>query len=236
MSYQWMKNGANISGATGSTYSILSVGPSDSAVYTVKISNAGGSVTSSGAVLRSFSPPGITTQPQSQATPVGQSAAFSVIPSGSAPFSYQWSFNGTNLSGATASSLQFNSVQTANAGSYNVVVSNPDGSTASSNATLTVYIPPTITSQPQSQLVAQHQAVSFSVLASGSAPFSYQWILAAHRWGRRPEFNVCAQRCWNRQGRQLHGGGGRSGRIGNECGRDADGGSRAGESRRSRRA
>ena len=128
---------------------------------------------------------GITTQPQSQAMPVGQSAAFSVVPSGSAPFSYQWSFNGTNLSGATASSLEFNSVQAANAGSYNVVVSNPFGSTASSNATLTVYIPPTITTQPQSQLVAQHQAVSFSVLASGSAPFSYQWYLGSSSLGDR---------------------------------------------------
>src|SRR5205823_6311583 len=42
-------------------------------------------------------------------------------------------------------------------------------------ATLTVVIPPSILSQPQSQTVKAGTNVSFSVSASGDEPFSYQW-------------------------------------------------------------
>jgi hypothetical protein len=56
-----------------------------------------------------------------------------------------------------------------------VVVSNPAGSATSAVATLTVLVPPTITSQPQSQSVVQGQQASFSVVANGTAPLGYQW-------------------------------------------------------------
>ena len=46
------------------------------------------------------------------------------VASGTAPLSYQWRFNGTNLSGATSSALALSNVQTNNSGSYAVVVSN----------------------------------------------------------------------------------------------------------------
>jgi sugar lactone lactonase YvrE len=50
-SYQWMFNGAVISGATTSTLSVLNVQPSNAGSYTVVVSNAAGSVTSNEAVL-----------------------------------------------------------------------------------------------------------------------------------------------------------------------------------------
>jgi hypothetical protein len=45
----------------------------------------------------------------------------------------------------------------------------------SSNATLTVRVPPSITSQPQSVRVTAPNPASFTVVASGSEPLSYQW-------------------------------------------------------------
>ena len=52
LSYQWQVNGVNITGATGSTYTITSPGPSDSgAMFRVIVSNAGGTVTSASATL-----------------------------------------------------------------------------------------------------------------------------------------------------------------------------------------
>ena len=49
--------------------------------------------------------PVITRQPASQTVVVGDTATFSVLASGSAPLTYQWSYNGTNVPGATSSAL-----------------------------------------------------------------------------------------------------------------------------------
>jgi 2-hydroxy-3-keto-5-methylthiopentenyl-1-phosphate phosphatase len=175
MTYQWRKNGANVGGATSSSYTIADAQATDQASYSVKIVNGGGSVTSSNATLTVLFPPGITTQPASQAVVLGQNASFSVAASGTAPISYQWSLSGSPLAGATSSALTLTSVQTNQAGIYAVLVTNAYGAVTSINATLTVYVPPSITTQPLSQGVTQGQPVSFSVVAGGSSPFTYQW-------------------------------------------------------------
>jgi hypothetical protein len=90
-------------------------------------------------------PPAITTQPQPQTVNQGGTAAFSVSATGTTPLNYQWKFNGTNIGGATASSYTRNNAQPADAGSYSVVVTNVAGSVTSSNAMLTVNVPPVIT-------------------------------------------------------------------------------------------
>jgi hypothetical protein len=51
---------------------------------------------------------------------------------------YQWQFVGTNLAGATNSTLVLNGVAAINAGSYNVVVTNAYGSVTSATVTLSV--------------------------------------------------------------------------------------------------
>ena len=51
LSYQWRKDGSEISGATSSSYSIASVAGSDAGSYDVVVSNSAGSVTSSTATL-----------------------------------------------------------------------------------------------------------------------------------------------------------------------------------------
>jgi hypothetical protein len=92
-----------------------------------------------------FTAPVISTQPSNQIVQVGDTATFNVTVSGSAPFRYQWSVNGTNIiNGTNASFSRFN-VQTSQGGNYRVVVTNNAGSVVSSNALLTVNIPPGIT-------------------------------------------------------------------------------------------
>jgi hypothetical protein len=86
--------------------------------------------------------PFITAQPADQVATVGSVATFTVGAAGTQPLSYQWQFNGTNLSGATAGSLVLANVQLADAGNYSVVISNLAGTVTSSNATLTVSLPP----------------------------------------------------------------------------------------------
>ena len=81
----------------------------------------------------------ITTQPASQTVTAGQTATFTVVASGSAPLSYQWQKNGTNLSGATAASYNTPVTTTADSGEqFRVIVSDSSGSDPSSIATLTV--------------------------------------------------------------------------------------------------
>jgi hypothetical protein len=83
--------------------------------------------------------PTITTQPASVTVTTGQTASFSVVASGTAPLSYQWRKNGTNISGATSSSCTTPAtVMADNGATFSVVVSNSAGSVTSNEATLTV--------------------------------------------------------------------------------------------------
>jgi hypothetical protein len=85
--------------------------------------------------------PTITAQPASQIVNVTGTAFFSVAATGTSPLSYQWEFNGTNLTGQTTTSLVLSNVQPNNGGNYGVRVSNSVGSVLSSNALLTVLLP-----------------------------------------------------------------------------------------------
>ena len=91
--------------------------------------------------LRVASLPVVTNQPQSLAVTAGNPAGFSVGAAGTGPLAYQWLLNGTNLAGATLSSLSLAGVQPADAGNYSVVVMNDFGSVTSSIAALTVLAP-----------------------------------------------------------------------------------------------
>jgi hypothetical protein len=82
--------------------------------------------------------PVIQTQPQGRTVIVGASVLFSVMASGVPAPTYQWFSNGIAIAGATSATLTLSNVQTTNAGSYTVVVSNALGSVTSSPATLTV--------------------------------------------------------------------------------------------------
>ena len=110
--------------------------------------------------------PTITTQLQSQTVTVGSTVAFSVAASGSQPLFYHWGRNGASISGATGASYTIPNVQTSQAGSYTVVVSNAGGTAASTTAVLTVNVPPSITAQPQSRTVTAGNSVAFSMSRS----------------------------------------------------------------------
>lgn len=83
-------------------------------------------------------PPTITTQPQSQTVNAGAPVSFTVGATGTAPLSYQWKKNGTDIAGATNTTYSIASTVVGDAGNYSVVVTNPAGSATSTTATLTV--------------------------------------------------------------------------------------------------
>lgn len=136
--YQWKKDGANIAGATGSSYTIPAVLSTDAGSYTVVVTNSQGTLTSSAATLSVLYKPVITTQPTSQTVSQGTNVTFSVAANGNPAPAYQWQFNGVDIGGATSATYTINSVGAGNAGSYAVVLTNSQGSTVSDTATLTV--------------------------------------------------------------------------------------------------
>ena len=122
--------------------------------------------------------PVIITQPTNQSVLAGTTVTLSAVANGSQPLSYQWLFNGTNLNGATSPALTLTNVQAGQAGTYVLLVTNSFGSVASSNAVLTVVMPPTpptIVYQTPSQVVLLGNPATFSVNVSGSSPLSYSW-------------------------------------------------------------
>ena len=178
--FQWYFNGtpfgAPTSGTNSSSCTLTNVGSQQAGNYSVRVVNGYGSVTSSNAVLtvKAF-PPGISLQPSSQTAIVGNSVSFSVSVTGTPPFHYQWQFNGTNLPNATKAVYELQAVGAPNAGNYCVIVTNSAGSVTSSNALLSVIVPPLITVQPTNLLILPGANGEFGVSVTGTPPFYYQW-------------------------------------------------------------
>lgn len=109
-------------------------------------------------------PVAITTQPVSKTVTVGDDVVFSVVAGGTAPFTYQWRFDGNNLNGQTNPSLSITDAQTSDNGIYDVVVVNACGQITSSPATLTVNVPP----PPPPPTVILNPPTNLTVTQSGA--------------------------------------------------------------------
>jgi len=134
--YQWNRNGVDIPGANGSSYTINSVTAANAGNYGVTVSGACFNVNSGAATLTVIPAPGISTQPISRTVCTGNSVTFSVTASNAT--GYQWRKDGNNISGANSSSLTIGSVTTGDAGNYSVVVIGNCTNTTSNNAALIV--------------------------------------------------------------------------------------------------
>ena len=177
--YQWKKNGSDIAGATSSTYTTPAIGSGDNgAQFSVVVSNSAGKVTSSNAVLTVSTStaavaPAIGTQPLTQSVATGQAATFSVVATGTGPFTYQWKKNGSDIAGATSSTYTTPAIGSGDNGAqFSVVVSNSAGKVTSSNAVLSDVA---IGTQPSAQSATTSKTATFSVVATGTGPFTYQW-------------------------------------------------------------
>ena len=177
INYQWSKNGTAIAGATAASYTTPATTASDNgSLFTVAITGSLGNVTSNAATLSVNVPPSITTQPASRTVTAGQTAAFSVAATGTATLNYQWSKNGTAISGATSPTYTTPATtNTDNGSQFSVTITNTVGTVTSNTATLTVSVPPVVTSQPANQTVTSGQTATFSVTATGTGTLSYQW-------------------------------------------------------------
>jgi hypothetical protein len=176
LTYQWRKNSANIPGATGSTFTIANPQPADTGNYEVVVSGTcSPSVTSNTVKLTVNTLPTITQQPTNQVTCQNSPTTFTVAATGTS-LTYQWRKGGVNIAGANGTSYTIASTQPADAGNYDVVVSGACAPPATSNTvTLTVNTAPVISQQPTSVTTCQNTPATFTVAATGTGPFTYQW-------------------------------------------------------------
>jgi len=139
--YQWYVSNDAIAGATNSFLELTNILPAMAGEYGVVISNAfgvAGSLPASLVVRTIPDVPLILNQPKHVQMTEGYGAGFFVFAVGDQPLTYQWRFNGTNITGATNSSCSFYPVSTNNGGAYTVLVSNQFGTVLSFPAILTV--------------------------------------------------------------------------------------------------
>ena len=119
-------------------------------------------------IVAKTSPPTITTQPSNQSVLVGSTATFTVAASGTPTLTYQWSKNGTAISGATSASYTTPAAASGDNGStFSCVVTNPYGSATSNSATLTVTSSGTLAS-----IGMQFQGSGTALLSTDSAGLS----------------------------------------------------------------
>src|ERR1035437_5113475 len=149
--YQWRKNGTNlsnggnISGATSNVLTLTAVTTNSSGNYNLSVTNIFGVSTSSVAKLTVLLPPTITGSLTNRTIECGSNVTYTVTAAGTPPLNYQWSLDGTPVSGATNTSLSLTNVHLPNH-TVTLVVTNLYAS-LTSNAVLTVHdtIAPVIT-------------------------------------------------------------------------------------------
>lgn len=140
LNYQWRKDSQNLSGATGEGLQILDTQLDQAGSYDVVISNSLGTVTSSGCNITVLPPvaPVIVDQPQGGEVASGSSFIFTINATGYPTPSYQWKFNGVEISGAISRGYNINDVQEAQVGDYSVKVYNAAGEVMSNIAHLSL--------------------------------------------------------------------------------------------------
>lgn len=181
LTYQWLKDGAALVGATTASLALSATRITDTGNYSVVVTNAQGTGTSAVALLNIVPlilAPSIVTPPANQAVTAGNTANFSVVATGSLPLLYQWYKGGQIQAGATNATLVLTNVQSGAEGEYTVIAANSAGAATSGKGTLSVItapVAPTITSQPVAQTVVVGASMAFVVVATGTAPLTYQW-------------------------------------------------------------
>lgn len=127
--FQWFRGPTSLPGATNRTLYFNAATTNESGVYSVVVSNAFGLTTSSIAALTVGVPqaPLITESFHTYFCWTGTNLSFTPSVSGTAPLSFQWLLEGTNLPGKTASWLPLDNLGETNSGLYTLVSSNAWG-------------------------------------------------------------------------------------------------------------
>ncbi|MDQ5847200.1 MAG: immunoglobulin domain-containing protein, partial [Acidobacteriota bacterium] len=128
-----------------------------------------------------------TTDPADATVCQGATASFSTTASGTGPFTYAWTVDGSPAGTTSSIDVATGSLSVGNH-AVEVTVSGSCGSAVQS-ATLTVQ-ESTSTTDPADATVCQGATASFSTTASGTGPFTYAWTVDGSPAGSSSSINV----------------------------------------------
>jgi len=185
--YQWSKNGTAISGATSANYSTSTIANNDkfTVVLTSNMNCATPATATSGQVTMTVTPtatPSVTASSSSTTVCSGTNVTFTASPTngGTAP-TYQWSKNGTAISGATSATYSTSTI--ANNDNFTVVLTSnmncatpATATSAQVTMTVTPTVAPTVTASTNQTSICSGTNVTFTASPTngGTAP-TYQW-------------------------------------------------------------
>ncbi len=177
--YQWLKGGIPIDGATAAGYTIASAQPGDADSYSVIVTSGAIGVTSPAAALdiTAVAPPSaptITTQPVSVVVVPGATTTLAVAASGTGPLAYQWFQDGSPITPGNGPTLTLDSIASISNGSYTVTVGNALGSVTSEPAEVLVAGAPQVGTVADVYEVSEGSVGEFTISAIGSG-LRYQW-------------------------------------------------------------
>ena len=185
--YQWYNcNGSSIMNATTASYSTGTAG-----CYYVVVSsgdeNCGSPATSEPVTLIVNTPPSVTINEGGELCE-GGSFTFTATATGTPTLTYQWYNNGGVIAGATKSTFTLINVTMDDDDTYYVVVKNLCGSTKSNTSTL-IIDKKVLVSCPSNEKVCGDKTATFSVTATGTGPFTYQWYANNAIINDGPQYN-----------------------------------------------
>ena len=174
--YQWYFRGIPMPGATNPVHTVPNVAYSDTGSYVVRIVNTCGQQISQNADLNVNIAPTIAVQPLSLLTCIGDSTAFTVTAGGDSLY-YQWSHDGVDIPGATASVFSIDPISNTDIGVYKVLITNTCGTILSDTAHLYANLSPDVIEHPDDVSACYGDNISFTtgITAGGSALPNFQW-------------------------------------------------------------
>ena len=182
--YQWQVFTSSWNDVGGEMSPLFAPTVAEQTQYRCVVINAAGSVTSNVATISVGTVPVISDEADAASVPIGGTATFLVVASGSPAPTYQWQRSTTiggptfaAITNATGSSYSFGPVALTDSGFlYRCVVTNALGSDTSAEPALTVTaIAPTFVQQPQDRSVIAGSTATFSVVVSGNPLPTLQW-------------------------------------------------------------
>jgi len=177
LTYQWYKGAVQLTGQTTNTLNLSNVSAADAGTYFVVVSDICGDSVTNSANLNVNQNVLVTVPPSNSTNCPGTPAYFSVSATGTG-LTYQWYKGATLLSGQTSNTLSLGSVSAGDAGTYIVVISDTCGGVSSNIAVLVVNQNVSVEPLPS---VTENigNTVTFTAVASGTGPFTYQWYKGA---------------------------------------------------------
>ena len=181
ISYRWLKDNGNITGATADSYTVPTAALTDAGGYQAVLESGDGAATSDVAKLGVVD----TFVPSSSGT-AGSTVSLTVAANVPVGTTFQWKRENTLLtnattssggliSGATAASLMITKFSANEMGSYTCTITFNSQTIVTQAASLTIAVLPVVLTQPKSRIVNEGASVTFTAAATVSASVTYQW-------------------------------------------------------------